>query len=93
MHTELTPAQNKVMDFIRGFMTANDYAPTRAEIATALGYRSANAAEDHLKALQRKGWVRLIPHIGRGIRLVPMPTEQMSLIPGMQTRPVLGLKR
>lgn len=96
---ELTATQNRVMDFIRGFMASNDYAPTRAEIATAMGYRSANAAQDHLRALQRKGWVKVIPHVGRGIRLVPMPTEQISLIDvladtqNVVRRPVLGLKR
>jgi len=80
MSTELTPAQTRVLGYIRAYIVANDYSPTRAEIATAMGYRSANAAHDHLQALQRKGHIKLIPDVARGIRLAAMPTEQMSMM-------------
>ena len=65
----LTPRQTQVLDLIRQFMAEQGYPPTRAEIATALGFRSANAAEEHLKALARKGVVELFPGASRGIRL------------------------
>lgn len=50
--------------------------PTRAEIAHALGFRSANAAEDHLRALVRKGVVELLPGASRGIRLLELPDDE-----------------
>jgi len=79
MSKELTPAQTRVMDFIRLFMTANSYPPTRAEIAKALGFSSANAAQEHLRALQAKGHIRLVQGTARGIQLAAMPTEQISM--------------
>ncbi|MGA7800131.1 MAG: transcriptional repressor LexA [Gammaproteobacteria bacterium] len=65
----LTPRQTQVLDLIRQFMAEQGYPPTRAEIAAALGFRSANAAEEHLKALARKGVIELFPGASRGIRL------------------------
>jgi len=53
--------------------------PTRAEIAKALKFRSVNAAEDHLRALERKGVVELIPGTSRGIRLKDSLREQLGL--------------
>ena len=49
----LTARQQQILDFIREFIDSEGYPPTRAEIAKALGFRSANAAEDHLKALAK----------------------------------------
>lgn len=80
MNTELTSAQNRVLNYIRSNIVANGYPPTRGEIANAMGYRSANAAHEHLLALQRKGHIKLIPSIARGISLTAMPTEQMSMM-------------
>ncbi len=65
----LTARQQQIFDFIREFMEAEGFPPTRAEIAAALGFRSVNAAEDHLKALERKGALRVLPGTSRGIRL------------------------
>lgn len=65
----LTPCQARVLALIQRFVTEQGIPPTRAEIARALGFRSPNAAEDHLKALARKGYVRLIPGISRGIQI------------------------
>ncbi len=70
---ELTPRQREIFEFIQGFLEENGMPPTRAEIAVALGFRSANAAEDHLRALARKGAIELLPGASRGIRLVTMP--------------------
>ena len=76
---ELTPRQSEILLFIQTFMDETDMPPTRAEIARALGFRSVNAAEEHLRALQRKGVVELIPGTSRGIRLKDSLREQMGL--------------
>ena len=67
---ELTTRQRQVLDFIREFMDAEGFPPTRAEIADALGFRSVNAAEDHLKALVRKEAINILPGTSRGIQLI-----------------------
>jgi repressor LexA len=67
--SELTQRQSEVLSFIRDFMDEAGMPPTRAEIAKQLGFRSANAAEEHLRALQRKGAIELIPGTSRGIQL------------------------
>ena len=67
--TPLTPRQAEILEMIREFMADTGMPPTRAEIADALGFRSANAAEEHLKALARKGAIELLPGASRGIRL------------------------
>ncbi|EOV0992680.1 LexA family transcriptional regulator, partial [Edwardsiella piscicida] len=51
----LTKKQEGVLSFISDFIAANGFPPTRAEIARGIGFRSPNAAEDHLKALSRSG--------------------------------------
>jgi repressor LexA len=66
----LTARQQEILEFIRTFLEEEGFPPTRAEIANALGFRSANAAEDHLKALERKGAVEVLSGTSRGIRLI-----------------------
>lgn len=66
---ELTPRQAEVLALIRSCIAEAGLPPTRAEIARALGFRSANAAEEHLRALARKGVIELAPGASRGIRL------------------------
>ena len=66
----LTRRQAEVLDLIRSYVAEEGCPPTRAEIAEALGFRSANAAEDHLRALERKGAIELIAGSSRGIRLL-----------------------
>ena len=66
---KLTKRQQIVLDFITSHIDTTGYPPTRAEIATALGFRSPNAAEEHLKALARKGAIEIIPSTSRGIKL------------------------
>src|SRR5690606_3050024 len=66
---ELTPRQTQVLNLLRRFMERSGRPPTRAEIAEHLGFSSANAAEEHLRALARKGVIELIPGAARGIRL------------------------
>ena len=65
----LTARQQEILLLIKGFISETGMPPTRAEIAEKLGFRSANAAEDHLKALARKGAIEMIPGSSRGIRL------------------------
>ena len=75
----LTPRQEKVLQLIRSYTEETGYPPTRAEIARILGYKSANAAEEHIKALARKGAIEVIPGASRGIRLVE-PQQGLPLI-------------
>lgn len=69
----LTPRQAQVLDLIRRHIDDTGYPPTRADIAQALGFKSPNAAEEHLKALARKGAIEMIPGTSRGIRLPEHP--------------------
>lgn len=66
---KLTARQTQVLDIIRRSIDETGYPPTRAEIAAELGFRSANAAEEHLRALARKGAIEMVPGTSRGIRL------------------------
>lgn len=66
----LTPRQAEVLALIRDHLARFGMPPTRAEIAEELGFRSANAADDHLKALARKGAIILTPGASRGVRLL-----------------------
>lgn len=65
----LTARQQQVLELIKSYAEETGYPPTRAEIARMLGYKSANAAEEHIKALARKGAIEVIPGVSRGIRL------------------------
>lgn len=76
---ELTARQSEILSFIQGFMHETGMPPTRAEIASGLGFRSANAAEEHLRALQRKGVIDLLPGASRGIRIRDDLRDQDSL--------------
>lgn len=65
----LTARQQEILDLIKSHIEETGYPPTRAEIAEILGFRSANAAEEHLKALARKGAIEMVAGASRGIRL------------------------
>ena len=66
---ELTPRPAEVLPLIVDFLQSTGFPPTRAEIAQQLGFRSANASEEHLRALERKGYIDMLPGASRGIRL------------------------
>ncbi|MBE2898912.1 transcriptional repressor LexA [Pasteurellaceae bacterium TAE3-ERU1] len=66
----LTPRQQQVYDFLREHLESTGMPPTRMEIAKELGFRSANSAEEHLKALSRKGVIEILSGTSRGIRLL-----------------------
>lgn len=65
----LTTRQQQVLDLVKNTMLETGMPPTRAEIARELGFKSANAAEEHLKALQKKGVIEILPGTSRGIKL------------------------
>lgn len=65
----LTPVQTKLMHFIKDYIAQHEVPPTCAEIAKGMGYKSPNAAVDGLKILERKGQIRVIKGVARGIRL------------------------
>jgi repressor LexA len=77
--SDLTPRQRQILDFIREQIEGSGMPPTRAEIAHALGFKSANAAEEHLRALQRKGAIELVPGASRGIQLKDTLRDQLGL--------------
>ncbi|PPA73855.1 repressor LexA [Achromobacter spanius] len=78
MASKLTDRQQQILDLIRQTVTRTGFPPTRAEIAQALGFRSPNAAEDHLKALARKGAIELTAGASRGIRLKDGPSQSQT---------------
>ncbi|TXH97237.1 MAG: transcriptional repressor LexA [Pseudomonas sp.] len=83
---KLTPRQSEILAFIKRCLEDNGYPPTRAEIAQELGFKSPNAAEEHLKALARKGAIEMTPGASRGIRIPgfePVTAEEEGL-------PVIG---
>lgn len=65
----LTPRQQQILEFIKEHIELSGYPPTRAEIAQYLGFKSVNAAEEHIKALARKGAIEIVEGASRGIRL------------------------
>ena len=80
--TELKPLTNRqeqIYDLIKEKISATGMPPTRAEIAEFFGFKSANAAEEHLKALAKKGYIEMLPGTSRGIRLVEDTLEEEGL--------------
>jgi len=66
---DLTPRQREILALIRKFMERSGFPPTRADICEAMGFASPNAAETHLRALERKGAIEILSGASRGIRL------------------------
>ncbi len=73
----LTPRQQEILDLIKDTIEATGMPPTRAEIANRLGFRSPNSAEEHLKALAKKGVIEMLPGMSRGIRLIGANDEDI----------------
>ncbi|TFH87395.1 transcriptional repressor LexA [Billgrantia azerbaijanica] len=90
MTRPLTARQQHVYDFIVKTMNELGYPPTRAEIARALGFRSPNAAEEHLRALERKGVIRVMRGTSRGIRLPLAEPESTTEAPVVEGLPIIG---
>lgn len=94
---KLTARQQQILAFIKEYMDANGYPPTRVDIARVLGFKSPNAAEDHLRALARKGAIEMIPGASRGIRLpeqdIDTPEGRLPVIGRVAAgAPVLALE-
>ncbi|AYN95156.1 MULTISPECIES: transcriptional repressor LexA [Pseudomonas] len=83
---KLTPRQSEILSFIKRCLEENGFPPTRAEIAQELGFKSPNAAEEHLKALARKGAIEMTPGASRGIRIPGLETQK----PSDSELPVIG---
>lgn len=75
----LTPRQTDILAFIRSSLENRGAPPTRAEIVTEFGFASPTAADDHLKALAKKGVIELVPGAARGIRLLETVPQQFQL--------------
>jgi len=74
---KLTSRQEEILEFIKDYQSETGYPPTRSEIAQKMGFKSPNAAEEHLRALARKGAIEMLPGTSRGLRL-PI-NEQLGL--------------
>ena len=77
---KLTKRQQEVLDLIKNAVQETGFPPTRAEIAAKLGFRSPNAAEEHLKALAKKGAIEMMPGASRGIRVVETEAPGLPII-------------
>lgn len=77
---KLTARQEQILGLIREAIDTTGFPPTRAEIAQTLGFRSANAAEEHLQALARKGAIEITPGTSRGIRLLDRAADGSGLV-------------
>ena len=83
---KLTKAQTRVLNVVQESIRDQGRPPTRAEIASTLGYRSINAAESHLRALERRGAIRLQSGASRGIQCL-VPINDITIDDGL---PVIG---
>ena len=83
---ELTKRQQEILRMIREFIADSGFPPTRADICRAMGFSSPNAAEEHLRTLERKGAIEMLAGASRGIRLIAE-----SGLPGFDVAPWWGL--
>lgn len=99
--TQITPRQQEVLDLLVDFVNAHGYPPTCQELANLLGVASPNAALTHLRALERKGVITLVPGTSRGIRIngrkepamaVQLLRELLNNEPGARARAIEYLK-
>ena len=91
---KLTARQQQILDLIQNAISRTGAPPTRAEIAAELGFKSANAAEEHLQALARKGVIELVSGTSRGIRLRSETVRNINAARGSQFNlPIPGLSQ
>ena len=91
---KLAARQQQILDLIQNAIARTGAPPTRAEIATELGFKSANAAEEHLQALARKGVIELVSGTSRGIRLRGEAIRSLNAARGTQYNlPIPGLSQ
>ena len=84
---KLTDRQQQILDLVQSAIERTGAPPTRAEIANELGFKSANAAEEHLQALARKGVIELVGGTSRGIRLQSDTLRALNQARGKQYSP------
>ena len=77
----LTKRQQEVFNLIKNKIDETGFPPTRAEIAKELGFKSANAAEEHIKALSKKGVIELVSGVSRGIKITEIEANQIDSLP------------
>ena len=77
---DLTSRQKEIFDFIKSKISKEGYPPTRMEISKFFGFKSPNAAEDHLKALKKKGFIEILSGTSRGISLCANTIDQIPVI-------------
>jgi repressor LexA len=89
---KLTARQEQILNLIKDAIDNTGFPPTRAEIANELGFKSANAAEEHLQALARKGAIEISPGTSRGIRLLGASVDTIPMPPPalMMSLPLVG---
>jgi repressor LexA len=90
---KLTARQEQILNLIKDAIENTGFPPTRAEIANELGFKSANAAEEHLQALARKGAIEISPGTSRGIRLLGASLGAAPKVPAalmMMSLPLIG---
>ena len=85
----LTPRQKQILKFISEFIEKNKFPPTRSELGRHFGFRSPNAAEAHLRALEKKEHIAIEPGISRGITLLPLAADVLPASPHRQI-PLVG---
>ena len=91
---KLTARQQQILDLIQNAISRTGAPPTRAEIAAELGFKSANAAEEHLQALARKGVIELVSGTSRGIHLRSETVRNINAARGSQFNlPIPGLSQ
>jgi repressor LexA len=88
---KLTARQEQILNLIKEAIDNTGFPPTRAEIAKELGFRSANAAEEHLQALARKGAIEISPGTSRGIRLVGAASADQAPLPAVPAALLMSL--
>ncbi|RLP55512.1 MAG: transcriptional repressor LexA [Ketobacter sp.] len=76
---KLTKRQGEILELIKSHIADSGMPPTRMEIAETFGFRSPNAAEEHLRTLARKGYIEMLPGASRGIRVIGMEEEEPGL--------------
>ncbi|MGK5024129.1 transcriptional repressor LexA [Janthinobacterium sp. RB2R34] len=84
---KLTARQEQILNLIKDAIENTGFPPTRAEIANELGFKSANAAEEHLQALARKGAIEISPGTSRGIRLIGAAASASAAEPALPKVP------
>jgi repressor LexA len=87
---KLTARQAQILNLVKDAIDNTGFPPTRAEIARELGFKSANAAEEHLQALARKGAIEISPGTSRGIRLLGTHAETRMPPASMLSLPLIG---